>query len=146
LIYSTKDRSIFTIDLPNLKQKKKALDDRKEDLMIVSVNPLFIVTGNETLHHLDSNLSTISTHKIESPDSLFFIDDGHFYEITRRYDRFYCYDDKREMIWRYTSKERIKESALMHGGLVFITQDSVQYLEIKHKSESRKHFSQYLEV
>jgi len=146
LIYSVKDRSIFTIDLSNLKEKKKALDDRKEDLMIVSVNPLFVITGNETLHHLDLNLSTISTHKIESPDSLFFIDDDHIYEITRRHDRFYCYDDKREMIWRHISKERIKESALMSGGLVFITRDSVQYLEIKHKSESQKHFSQYFEI
>jgi hypothetical protein len=146
LIYSTKDRFIFKIDLSNLKGKKKAIEGGKEDLMIVSVNPLFIITGNETLHHLDSNLSTISTHRIESPDSLFYIDDGHFYEITRRHDRFYCYNDKREMIWRYISKERIKECALMRSGMVFVTQDSVQYLEIKHKSEYRKHYSQYLEI
>ena len=146
LIYSTNDCSIFTIDLSSLKGKKKVLEDKEKDLKIVSINPLFIITGKERLYHLDSDLSTISSHQIKSPNSLFFIEGGHFYEIERRHDRFYCYGDEKEMIWRYTSQERIKESALMRGGLVFVTQDSVQYLEVKDKSESQKHFSQYLEI
>jgi len=146
LIYSSKDRSIFTFDLSTLKGKKKLLEDKEGDLKIVSANPFLITTGKGRLHHLDSNLSTISMHEIESPDSLFFMEGDRYYEILKKHDRFYCYDDKKEMIWRYISEERIQESALMGGGLVFVTQDSVQYLEIKQRVESQKHFSQYLEI
>ena len=50
------------------------------------------------------------------------------------------------MVWRYTSEEKIKESAFMRDGLVFLTEDLVQYIEIKQKAESQKHYSEYLEI
>ena len=85
-------------------------------------------------------------HKIESPNSFFFMEGDNFYEVIRKRERFYCYDENRKMVWRHTCEETIRESALMRGGLVFLTQDSIQYFEVKHRVESQKHFSQYLEI
>ncbi|MFC1840243.1 hypothetical protein ACFL1N_11725 [Thermodesulfobacteriota bacterium] len=146
LVCTTKGHSIFSIDLSDLKWKKMVFKDSEGEFKIVSNDPLFIATGNQKLYHLDSNLSTISTYKIKSTHSLFFMDGEHFYEIIRRRDSLFCYDDNSEMVWRYTTDERIKESALMRGGLVFITEDSARYLELKSKDKPQKDFSQYLEI
>lgn len=146
LICSTINNDVLAIDLSSLKWKKKVLKTNGGKIKIVSNDPLLIVTGKESLYHMDSKLSAISRYKINSPDSLFYIEGHHFFEIVRKRDSLYCYDDKGEMVWRYTSDERIKEAALMRGGLVFITEDSARYLELKSKDKIQKDFVQYLEV
>jgi hypothetical protein len=145
LIWSTKNHRLFTFDLSNLKGKKGELKDKNGDMRIVSTNPLLIVAGKKKLHHLDKDLSTISIHQIESPNSHFFIEGNNFYEIIRELEGFYCYDEKRKMVWRFTSEDRIGESDLMGSGLAFITEDSLQYIAVKNKEGSKKHFSQFLE-
>lgn len=146
LICLTRDHTLIRMDLLSLKAKIKSLLVNDGESSIVSIDPLFIVTGDRNLCHLDSNLSITSKYNIESMDSLFFLDEGRFFEIIKKYNGFYCYNDKREMIWRYSQKERILESALMRNGLVFTTEDSVGYIEIRKKEESPEHFSQYLEI
>ncbi|MGD9157441.1 MAG: hypothetical protein PVG39_03460, partial [Desulfobacteraceae bacterium] len=146
LICSDSKHSVIKMDLSILKVKRKSLKVKEGGVGIFSVDPLFIVTGDKSLYHLDSDLSIISACDIESPDSHFFLDEDRLYEIIKKYNGFYCCNDKREMIWRYSSEERILESALMHNGLVFCTEDSVRYLEIRKKEESKGQLSQYLEI
>ncbi len=146
LICSTKDRGIFTIDFSSFRGKQKRFGARQGTCRIVSANPLFIVKGSGRLHHLDSELSPVTTHRIESPDSLFFLQGNDFFEIVRKSDRFYCYNDKRRMTWRHVSNDSIKESALTRSGLVFISGDEVRYLETKNRAKPQRHFSQYLEI
>jgi hypothetical protein len=146
LLGSIENLSVFAFDLSSHKGKKRQLRDKKGHIQIVSPNPLFIIDGNKMLYHLDRKLATISTHQIDSSSSLFYIEGSKFYEITRDQFGFYCYDETREMVWRHSSEERIRESALMRNGLVFHTRESVQYIEIKHKESSQKHYSQFLEI
>ena len=145
LICATQNHSLFTLDLSSFKGKARELKDKNGNIQLVSTNPLFIVAGKKTLHHLDRDFSTISVHQIESPNSYFFKEGRHFYEIMRRAEGFYCYDEKKKMVWRHNTEERIRESALMGNGLVFISEDSVQYIEVKNNKGSKKHYSQYLE-
>ena len=146
LICSTINNHVLAIDLSNLKWKKKIFKTSKGKIKIVSKDPLLIVSGNESLYYMDSKLSTISRYKINSPDSLFYMEDDRFFEIVRKRDGFYCYDGNGEMVWRHTSDKKIKESAFMSGGLVFITEDLAQYLELKSKDKIQKDFTQYLEI
>lgn len=145
LVYSSPDNSLSVISLSKLKGKKKMIKDSKRNLRLVSADPLFIISGRERLHHLDSNLGVISVHKIESDDSIFFIEDGRFHEIVQKHGSFYCYNDKNRMVWRYVSDEKITGAALMREGLVFIAGDSVRYIKMKQDEGERKHISRYLE-
>ena len=145
LICSTRE-NVIRMDLSTLKGKKKSFEFKDRGFGIVSKDPLFIVTGEKNLCNLDSNLTIISTYDIQSPDSHFFMEDGRFYEIIKNYSGFFCYNDEREMVWRYSSEDRILESALMSNGLVFSTENSVKYFEIRKKEESNKDFTQYLEI
>jgi len=145
VICSTKNHSLYNLNLSNLQGKEKELKDKNGNIRIISTNPLFILVGKERLHHFDKDLSPISIHQIGSPNSHFFIYRNDFYEIIREPDRFHCYDEKKKMVWRFTSDEKIEESALMRSGLAFITQNSIQYVAIKNKEGSQKHFSEFLE-
>lgn len=146
LLGSTENLSLFAFDLSDHKGKKRELRDKRGHIQIVSSDPLFIIDGNKNLYHLDRKLATISTHQIGSLSSLFFIEGRKIYEIMRDQNGFYCYDENREMVWRYSSPERIRESALMRNGLVFHTEESIQYVEIINKESSQKHYSQFLEI
>lgn len=146
LLCSLRDNSVFRMDLSCLKGKIKTLKVKEGNSGILSADPFLFVAGDKSLHHLDSDLSVIRTYAIESPDSLFFREHDRCYEILKSYNGFYCYNDKREMIWRYSSEDRIVESALMRYGLVFTTENSVRYLGLRNRGESGKDFSQYLEI
>ena len=133
LIASAEDNAILRMDLSTLKGKKTSIKVKEGNSEIVSADPLLIVTGDKILYHVDSSLSIISACRIDSPDSHFYMEDGMLYEIVKNYNGFYCYNDKREMIWRYAQEDRIIESALMRNGLVFSTGNSVLYLRLERK-------------
>ncbi len=146
LICLLKDHRVIRINLSTRKVKTKPLKVLQGDSEIVSIDPLFIVTGNKKLHHLAEDLSIIKTYDIESLNSHFYIDEESFYEIIKRYNGFYCYNEKKDMVWRHPSNERIIDSALTKRGLVFSTEDSVQFLELKKNESIRGELSNYLEI
>ena len=146
LISVTRDHSLFALDLSNQKVKKRSLKKGKTaDIKIISANPLFILVGEKRLYYVDKDLSTITMYHIQSPDSLFFIEENDFYEIVRGRKQFLCYDKNGNMVWRYHSRENIRESALMRNGLVFITPESLHYTAVRSKGVSQEHFSKFLE-
>jgi hypothetical protein len=145
VVCSTKNHALYNFNLSNLQAKEKELNNKNGNLRIVSKNPFFVLVSKKRLFYLDKDLSPISKHSIESPDSHFFISGNDFYEIIRGLDRFHCYDEKKNMVWRFTSDEKIEESALMRSGLTFITENSIQYVAIKNNEGSQKHFSEFLE-
>lgn len=141
----TKGRSLFSFDLSNQRGKKRTFQKTSGDIRIVSANPLLIVVGKEKLYHLDEALSLMATHEIKSPDSHFFLEGNDFYEIVKRQNRFYCYDENGSMAWRFDTREGIRESAITGHGLVVLTLESIQYTAIKGKVASGGHFSEFLE-
>ena len=145
LICITKERSLLALDLSSQRAKKRAFKGKTGDIRIVSADPLFIVSEEERLYHLDKAISPISQYPIQSPDSLFFMDGAVFYEILRGRNQFLCYNRDGNMVWRHYSREGIRESALMRNGLVFITRESLQYTGIRSKAPSQEHFSKFLE-
>lgn len=140
------DDTLIVMDLIQQRAKKQKFPPKNAPLKIVSCHPLMLIHGDHKMYILDDNLKISSTHEIQSPHALFFIDDGQCYEIHIKGRRCLGYNGRRKMVWRYVSDQPIHDAALTQNGLVLMCEDQLQYLTLKKEADAQQHFSDFLEL
>lgn len=146
LIGSLSDGSLFSFDLETLKGRFCRFKESYGHAPIVSLKPLLYTDDNGALLHLNLNLEMIITFQIKSASSLFFIENANLLEIIKTRDGFFGHDKNQKLSWRYHSEEPIVGSALMEGGLIFITSNSIEYIRLSDTPQTESRFSKYLEI
>jgi len=140
------DGTLVSLDVSNPGRIKSTFKKMKRPLDLISVEPLIILEAQETVQHLEPELSVVNSQPVQFEDSFFALKNDSIQEICRRRDGFFCYADDQNLIWRFKTDDFIRESVLTFSGIAFTGSESVNFIEIEPTDRQQDQFTEFIEI